>query len=901
MINKKAPVVCCISPSSSSVLLLLLLLLLALAAAPAAADNATADVAWASRRVASRRRLATTAVTVAPGFSASLLFAGLALPQALSFHPADGRVIISGKAGVVLIGGGPASMPLSVLLALPPASVKTIGDGGFLNAVLDPFDAAGNYRFLYVQYLVPGRNGGGNHQRVSRFALNAGRSAADPQAEEVLFEHTVLAAGTAIHFGGGLAFGLDGFLYSTHGSHVATDSQLLSTTNGKIVRFARDGAVPRSNPFFDASLPKGSPQLAIWALGLRNPFVLRGSHVAPGTAPLPDGSSPGLTEGDVGEATWEEINVPVAGANLGWPTIEGKANGAKMAPSAPGVYLDPVFAYRHQATLGKGLGGGCCITGATRYDATAATITRGAAFPPALQGNTFFSDLCGGWIGSGAFGGGGGSAAPAVIASGLNKPIALALSPVDGALYVIADAETTQASIWVIKALLAPGGGGVGPASAAIPPATTPGGGGGSSSSGSVPPPPPPPPPPAVQSTSITAQPAASFTGYLGAQTTLFVGVASTTTVTYLWQKAAPGAPAAFSNIAGANASSFAVAPLTLAMQGRLYRCLVTPLGGAVLTSAVAAIRVATFKAPTLSVTLSINGVPVAGGYSTASATAKTLPCPYVAGSSFPPGCASVAAPAVSYSGGDAFVLTASGTDFSASAAGVPIAPTALSWVVSLFHDDHTHQMLSVAGASAAFTPPPVGEYDPAQSFGFSLTAVSGAGGAASTLFFRAWPALGAITLAPTAAAAAAPLAATMSVLVNGAPTLLPTTFATVAGMSVALAASPAGSPACVMWSDGLGDRNVLVPKAALNKTFFFNVCSGAALPAPAAVKPSPQPLVSGSAAVAEDEVAAASATAAAAAPDPPLQARASGASPAQAAIAALLTLLAGAAALGVV
>ena len=849
--------------------MLLLLLLLLLPAAQAAAS-------LPARVKPGRRRLATTSVTTAPGFASTLLFANLAHPMALSFHPADGRVLIALKGGSVLIGGGAANAPLTTLLKLPAASVSMVGDGGFANAILDPFDAGHNFAFLYCAYLVPGPTGPGkgDHSRVSRFALNAARTAADPASEQVLFEHTALAGGTAIHFGGGLAFGADGFLYSTHGSRVATDSQLLSTTSGKLVRFARNGTVPTSNPFFSAALPAGAAQNAVFALGLRNPFILSSSRIAPGAAPLPDGASPGLTIGDVGEHTWEEINVPVAGSNFGWPAIEGGGDGAALTPGAAGKYVDPAFAYKHNQVIATGLGGGCSITGVVRpYDASAATIARGSAFPPAFQGATFLSDLCGGWIG---YVGGRGGLAPGRLVGGLGKPIALSLNEVDGALYVLADPESAAGSLWTVRALLPPGGNGVGPA-AAMP------------SVGASPP--PPAPSPAAAKTQITVQPVPAFTGFVGTQTTFFVGVASTTMVTFLWQKAAAGS-AAFGNIAGANASSYLTAPLTFAMQGRKYRCLVTPLGGAVLTSGVATIVVATFKPPTMTVAVSVDGAS-AGTYSSSTPTTKTLPCPQAAGTSYPKTCNSVSSPALAFSGGTAFSFAASGTDFSGAAAGAPLRASQLSFGVTLFHEQHTHQMSFVDGKALAFSPPQVGEYDPVQSYGITLTATTG--GAVSTLFLRIPPVLGSITLAPTAAAAAQ--VSSMSVLINGAPTPLPVTFTTVAGMQVDL--STAGS--CAAWADGDGDRTIAVPPASLNSSLHFTCV---ALPRSSVPPSSAAASLDGEI---EEETPQQpgdaqpddSATSSPAASPEPTAARATGgAAQAQSAASAIITLLAGAAAM---
>ena len=90
----------------------------------------------------------------------------------------------------------------------------------------------------------------------------------------------------------------------------------------------------------------------IYALGLRNPF--RFSFAPNGDLVLPD----------VGESTWEEVNVgsatatpaatTLAGANLGWPNCEGKCE----PPNS--LYFDPLFQYAHSVPAETT---GCAIIG----------------------------------------------------------------------------------------------------------------------------------------------------------------------------------------------------------------------------------------------------------------------------------------------------------------------------------------------------------------------------------------------------------------------------------------------------------------------------------------------------------------------------------------------------------
>lgn len=100
-------------------------------------------------------------------------------------------------------------------------------------------------------------------------------------------------------------------------------SQYLHSYGGKILRIdANNGAGLSSNPFYDATAPR-SPKSRIWAYGFRNPwrittFPNTGSHY-PG-----DGNPGTIVACDVGDSSWEEINlVTKAGQNFGWPIAEG--------------------------------------------------------------------------------------------------------------------------------------------------------------------------------------------------------------------------------------------------------------------------------------------------------------------------------------------------------------------------------------------------------------------------------------------------------------------------------------------------------------------------------------------------------------------------------------------------
>src|SRR5262249_39689748 len=160
------------------------------------------------------------------------------------------------------------------------------------------------------------------HNRVSRFTLNG--DVAVPGSEMVLIDLPDVTS--RIHNGGALKFGADGKLYVAVGNdNVFGNSQDLTNPFGKMLRINADGSIPTDNPFFNQTT---GVNRAIWAYGLRNPYTF---DVQPGTGLL--------YINDVGEASFEEIDQGVAGANYGWPNSEGYTTNP--------LYTSPVYAYAH--------------------------------------------------------------------------------------------------------------------------------------------------------------------------------------------------------------------------------------------------------------------------------------------------------------------------------------------------------------------------------------------------------------------------------------------------------------------------------------------------------------------------------------------------------------------------
>ncbi|GAB3649685.1 PQQ-dependent sugar dehydrogenase [Ramlibacter alkalitolerans] len=222
---------------------------------------------------------------------------GLDHPWALAFLP-EGRFLVTERPGRMRIVN--AQGRLSPPLAGVPA-VAARGQGGLLDVVLDSGFASN--RTLYFCFSEPGA-GGTNSTALARARL----APDDSRLEDVrvIFSQKPKVASSA-HFGCRIVETRDGMLFLTMGERFSRkeDAQGLDTHHGKIVRLNKDGTVPRDNPFVGraGALPE------IWSYGHRN---------AQGATLGPDGR---LWEIEHGPQGGDEINLPQAGRNYGWPVI----------------------------------------------------------------------------------------------------------------------------------------------------------------------------------------------------------------------------------------------------------------------------------------------------------------------------------------------------------------------------------------------------------------------------------------------------------------------------------------------------------------------------------------------------------------------------------------------------
>ena len=332
---------------------------------------------------------------------------GLSSATAFAQSP-DGRIFIAQQAGSLRV------VKNSALLATPfmTLAVDSAGERGLLGVAFHPDFATNGW--VYVYYTT---TSGGTHNRVSRFTANGDVVLA---ASEAILVDLPALSGATNHNGGALHFGADRKLYVAVGDNAdSSKPQNLADPFGKMLRFNDDGSIPADNPFCTT---QGNLACAVWVYGLRNPFTFA---FQPGSGRM--------HINDVGQDTWEEIDLGAPGANYGWPASEGPAN------VTAGVTA-PLFAYKHSAASppGSGPGGffvGFAITGGAFYPDS-------GPFPTAYRGNYFFADFVNRFVARLDLA----NSNAAYAFANLNGDPVDILAGIDGALYVLTRGSVTRIS-----------------------------------------------------------------------------------------------------------------------------------------------------------------------------------------------------------------------------------------------------------------------------------------------------------------------------------------------------------------------------------------------------------------------------------------------------------------------
>lgn len=300
------------------------------------------------------------------GLSLAPIAEGLEEPTALASPPGDERLFVLEKAGRVRIIAGGALLDAPALDLTEV--IDTRGERGLTGIAFHP-EFRDNRKVYLLYETVAGAS------RLVEYRVSVyNRNRLDPDSDRLVLEERQQ---DFFHQGGGLEFGPDGYLWVTFGDDGAIgdpneNGQNPNTLDGSVLRIDVDSAepyaIPPDNPFADGA--DGAPE--VWAFGLRNPWRI-----------AVDGPSGSVYLADVGQFTWEEINVvglDEPGRDFGWSILEGESCYEATECETAGLTA-PALVYDHDE--------GCAVIGGPVY--------RGHAIPE-LAGQFFYSDHCGGWM-----------------------------------------------------------------------------------------------------------------------------------------------------------------------------------------------------------------------------------------------------------------------------------------------------------------------------------------------------------------------------------------------------------------------------------------------------------------------------------------------------------------------
>lgn len=213
---------------------------------------------------------------------------GLDAPWSVVFR--DGTPLVSERdtARILELAADGSARPIGTV-----DGVTSFGEAGLLGLAVDQQGR------LYAYSTASEGN------RIQRFDVTGAPGSLSLGQPETILDRIPAAS---IHNGGRIAFGPDGMLYATVGDASRRErAQDLGSPSGKILRMTPDGAAPADNPF---------PGSLVYSYGHRNPQ---------GLAWADDGT---MFATEFGQNTWDELNIITAGANYGWPSVEGIAGSA---------------------------------------------------------------------------------------------------------------------------------------------------------------------------------------------------------------------------------------------------------------------------------------------------------------------------------------------------------------------------------------------------------------------------------------------------------------------------------------------------------------------------------------------------------------------------------------------
>jgi glucose/arabinose dehydrogenase len=338
------------------------------------------------------------------GFEERTVVGGLTEPTAMAWAP-DGRLFIVEKAGrlkVVAPGGTSATTILDI-----SSRVNEFHDRGLLGLAVDSAFASNSYIYLLYTYDVNPLTADSDAPTVSRlerYTVSPSNVVGSPRV--LLGSYTegacpapsngvdCIPADGISHSIGTVRSAADGTLWVGSGDAASfniVDPLAFRTYDersmaGKIMHLDREGRGLPGHPFCPSDTDLDHVCTKIWAGGFRNPFRFK---LRPGG---------GLTVGDVGWGTREEVDLVPTGAGggrlYGWPCYEGSTRTSGYSDrlecrdeyakeGRPDEHVPPDYEYARDGTSAAVVGG--------------PTYT-GTQYPAGYRDDVFFGDYALGFI-----------------------------------------------------------------------------------------------------------------------------------------------------------------------------------------------------------------------------------------------------------------------------------------------------------------------------------------------------------------------------------------------------------------------------------------------------------------------------------------------------------------------
>ncbi len=291
-------------------------------------------------------------------------------------HSGDGsnRIFVAQKNGLIYVFQNDSTVSTRNTFLNISNKIVTGGGGderGLLGLAFHPDYSTNGY--FYVNYTAPSPL----RTVISRFKVSSGNpNKADSLSELIIME---INQPYSNHNGGMIFFGDDGYFYIGMGDGGSAGdpgnrAQTITEKLGKILRIdvdttvgAQNYGIPPTNIYADT----GAGAKEIYALGIRNPWRMSQDPV-----------TGFIYCGDVGQGSWEEIDIIQNGKNYGWRCYEGNNPYNTSGCGPQGNYTFPISAYGSNSP-------DCSVTGGYVYRGTRR---------PELAGRYIYSDYCSGRI-----------------------------------------------------------------------------------------------------------------------------------------------------------------------------------------------------------------------------------------------------------------------------------------------------------------------------------------------------------------------------------------------------------------------------------------------------------------------------------------------------------------------